>query len=277
MNEAIAGKLARGPDFSFDSWTCPNELKICLCTTVYCRGENLIKALAINLVTLQFYVGLVTWIVVSFEDNIGDNAKVLEWIGEYAQWAIECGLLVFRVGTGMKEGLGWHCSIGKNTSHRVARELEWQQTSSAASSSSTTGMVGCATIPKHLMLVNLDGDNLPGQLFLQSLLRESASKMGDKTFCLWHHKSGCNQGGTCGRITMWAEKFYEMNGYDEDLLPSGYEDLDVMHRTGDKFQRIQAITEVGEAVPNEPSSSRLYSTGTFKLKYTTFALSLIHI
>ena len=104
------------------------------------------------------------------------------WIGEHAQWAIECGLLVFRVGTGMKEGPGWHCSIGKNTSHRVARELQWKETASGSSS-----MVAQPTIPKNLMLVNLDGDNLPGQLFIISLLRESAMKMGDKTFCLWHH------------------------------------------------------------------------------------------
>ena len=115
-------------------------------------------------------MSVVHWIVVSFEDAIGDNEKVLEWIGEHAQGAILCGLLVFRVGRGMKEGFGWHCSIGKNTSHRVARELQWKETASASSS-----MVAQPTIPKNLMLVNLDGDNLPGQLFILSLLRESAT------------------------------------------------------------------------------------------------------
>ena len=69
----------------------------------------------------------------------------------------------------------------------MARELQWKETASASSSSSDERMVGCATIPKNLMLVNLDGDNLPGQLFIISLLRESATKMEDNTFCLWHY------------------------------------------------------------------------------------------
>jgi len=64
----------------------------------------------------------------------------------------------------------------------VARELQWKETASASSSSSDERMVGCATIPKNLMLVNLDGDNLRGQLFIISLLRESATKMEDNYF-----------------------------------------------------------------------------------------------
>ena len=97
--------------------------------------------------------------------------------------------------------------------------------------------------------------------------------MEDKTFCLWHHKAGCNQGGTCGRITMWASTWFEINGYDEELLPTGYEDIDMMHRNGTNRKRIQAATEVGEAIPNEPTS-KSYAMGSFKMKYTTFASSM---
>ena len=92
------------------------------------------------------------------------------------------------------------------------------------------GWVAQPTIPKHLMLVNLDGENLRGQLFIISLLRGSAMKLDEPTFSLWHHRAGCNQGSTCGRITMWASKWFEINKVGcatlFELLPTGYEDLD---------------------------------------------------
>ena len=72
---------------------------------------------------------------------------------------------------------------------------------------------------------------------------------------------------------MWASKWFEMNGYDEELLPSGYEDIDLMNRNGTNRKRIQAAYEVGEAIPNEPTS-KSYAMGSFKLKYTTLASSM---
>ena len=64
-----------------------------------------------------------------------------------------------------------------------------------------------------------------------------------------------------------------MFGYDEELLPTGYEDLDIMHRNGTNRKRIQAATEIGEAIPNDPTS-KSYAMGSFKLKYTTCASSM---
>ena len=72
---------------------------------------------------------------------------------------------------------------------------------------------------------------------------------------------------------MWASKWFEFNGYDEDFLPSGYEDIDLMNRNCTNRKRIQALTEIGEAIPNEPTSTS-YAMGSFKFKYTTFASSM---
>ncbi|MCP4240433.1 MAG: hypothetical protein GY772_07690, partial [bacterium] len=91
--QAAAGRMPVVPDISAPGWQAPHTFKICLCTTSFCRGRALIKSLAINLVTLQMYVGLVHWVVVSFEDDIGDHELVKEWIYRHAKWAIEGGLL----------------------------------------------------------------------------------------------------------------------------------------------------------------------------------------
>ena len=46
--------------------------------------------------TMMPWTGLVTFVVVSFEDKEGDHAKVLEYVSTECKDAIECGLLVFR-------------------------------------------------------------------------------------------------------------------------------------------------------------------------------------
>ena len=93
-----------------------------MCTVSFCRSDQLLKSLPINLATLQAYVGLVTWVLVVFEDDQGHNASVCNWVRQFGREAIASGLLVFKTGLGMKY---WHASIGKNTAHRVAMEIDW--------------------------------------------------------------------------------------------------------------------------------------------------------
>ena len=49
----------------------PVTFQICMCTASFCRSDQLLKSLPINLATLQAYVGLVTWVLVVFEDDKG--------------------------------------------------------------------------------------------------------------------------------------------------------------------------------------------------------------
>ena len=262
--KAANGLLATVRGISMQDWERPPFFGICLCTTSYCRGAALIKSLAINLATLQFYAGLVHWVVVSFEDDIGQHEQVKTWIDKHARWAIASGILIFREGCGMKQ-TGWHASVGKNTAHRVAKELLWNEQASSVGH------------PTNLLLVNLDGDNLPGQGFIQSVMRECAGWLNDP-IALWYHGKNNNQGGTCGRICCWARDFFYLNGLDEELLPMGYQDIDLLDRLGElqkkKFgqkyiRRVVADFEVGEAIPN--NEDRTYAVGAFKLEYTAYA------
>ena len=184
----------------------PVTFQICMCTASFCRSDQLLKSLPINLATLQAYVGLVTWVLVVFEDDKGHHASVCNWVREFGREAIASGLLVFKTGLGMKY---WHASIGKNTAHRVAMEIDWAKK-----------RPGCAA-PKHLALVNLDNDNLPGPTFVEMVASQGSTTV-----------AGREQGGTCGRICYWAKTFDDINGYDEDLEGVGYQDIDIVNRIG---------------------------------------------
>ena len=81
---------------------------------------------------------------------------------------------------------------------------------------------GCAA-PKHLALVNLDNDNLPGPTFVEVVASEAMTSLGGP-MCLWFHKKGGEQGGTLG------QNFCHINGYHEDLEGVGYQDIDIVNR-----------------------------------------------
>eukprot|EP00975_Prorocentrum_lima_P032462 6817181-Prorocentrum_lima.AAC.1 len=61
--------------------------------------------------TVQGYVGLVTWVVVSFQDDTGDHNKVKACVADYGKEAVESGLLVSREGLNMER---WHAEEAKN-------------------------------------------------------------------------------------------------------------------------------------------------------------------
>ena len=92
----------------------------------------------------------------------------------------------------------WHASIGKNASHRPATEV---------------------------ILCNLDGDNVISPEFVQKCVGHFAA--GRKL--VWFH-DGTAKAGNCGRIAYLSESFCAVRGYDQDLLPMGYQDLDIIAR-----------------------------------------------
>ena len=185
-------------------------------------------------------------------------------MNNYAHEAMEQGLFQFHVCNDMKL---WHASVGKNTAHRLAWELCRDGKLGA----------GCAA-PKsdQLLLVNLDNDNLPGPSFISVLMQEAVGKWHrDGPMMLWFHGK---QGGTCGRLAYWGNTFFGINGYDEQLDPVGYQDIDVINRIsavqvekwGQKFvRRVRNAAATGEAIPNQ--SDYKFAVGDYKLKFTAQA------
>jgi hypothetical protein len=96
----------------------------------------------------------------------------------------------------------FHMSIAKNTAHRL-------------------GLLGQATI-----LFNLDADNRINAETVKVV--ESAFQDAPDT-CL-HNWDLHVTSGTCGRIGLAADRWVELGGYDEALLPIGWQDLDLLIR-----------------------------------------------
>ena len=126
--------------------------------------------------TMMPWTGLVTFVVVSFEDKEGDHAKVLNYVHNELEDAIECGLLVFRE---CREMEFWDCSVAKNTSHRTAWDI-WDEA------------------PRKLLLVNLDADNILGPQSIPSMIEKAASSpLCDPISC------GSTMEGSAGRVGEW--------------------------------------------------------------------------
>ena len=91
----------------------------------------------------------------------------------------------------------WHLSVAKNRAH---------------------------TLGAGDVLVNLDCDNFIGDAIDTIESRLTGNILG---LHLW---SGVFRDGTCGRIALRREAFYELGGYDEEMLPMSYQDLDLLKR-----------------------------------------------
>lgn len=99
----------------------------------------------------------------------------------------------------LAEGSGhsWHLSVAKNMAHL-----------------NSEGQI----------LFNLDCDNFIGGVSTQiTQLFESGCEIA-------HFWSGIHRDGTCGRIAIKRDLFLNLGGYDEDLYPMGYQDLDLLAR-----------------------------------------------
>ena len=83
------------------------------------------------------------------------------------------------------------------------------------------------------VLVNLDADNCIGESFCSFLIDgyRSASIQGI-------HAKGFEP-GTCGRVSLRVATFKYVQGYDQesDVMPSGYQDIDIKARVVNAFQK----------------------------------------
>jgi hypothetical protein len=96
----------------------------------------------------------------------------------------------------------FHMSSGKNTAHRLALRRQPD------------------------VLFNLDADNHITPDTVALVERVFAA---DPDSCL-HNWDGSWTSGTCGRVALSAARWQELGGYDESLLPVGWQDLDLMFR-----------------------------------------------
>ena len=131
------------------------------------------------------------WTTVYLVD-CGSTDGTLEWVKDKCRDAMNAGLL--KVYTA--ECQYWHASICKNTAHKVAKED---------------------------ILVNVDCDNLIGPGF--PVIVADQFKLG-KTVVQFEGKFS----GSAGRIACIKNQFYEIGGYDEDTLPMGFQDIDLLRR-----------------------------------------------
>jgi predicted glycosyltransferase involved in capsule biosynthesis len=107
-------------------------------------------------------------------------------------------------------GRSWHMSLAKNISHKLA-----------------SGDI----------LMNLDCDNRIGEALDQ--IRETFT-VNVGALHLWSGRYG---DGTCGRIAIRRELFFNIGGYDESFRPMAYQDEDLLAR----------LRDMGETVMHVPS------------------------
>lgn len=112
-------------------------------------------------------------------------------------------------------GQPWHASRAKNLAHRAARGR---------------------------FLFNLDCDNYIG-LHVETMLAGFAQ--GHRIGHFW---SGLGDDGTCGRIGIEANLFHQIGGYDESMLPMGFQDIDLLRRA-------RIVAGQGFFLPAEPGSA----------------------
>lgn len=94
-------------------------------------------------------------------------------------------------------GRPWHSSYAKNVAHRLA-----------------AGQI----------LMNLDCDN-----FVRDAISTIRRYFSEGVAAL-HMSSGIARDGTTGRIAVTRDAFSSVGGYDESLLPMGYQDYDFLAR-----------------------------------------------
>jgi predicted glycosyltransferase involved in capsule biosynthesis len=126
--------------------------------------------------------------------DYGSTDGLSEWVwGEFKAFIGDKKLIFFEV----KNEVRWSVSRAKNLAHRIANGE---------------------------YLFNLDADNYLTKEDI-ALINQSAS---------WglpcHQFSGDMQDGSYGRIGLPKHLFEKIGGYDETLLPMGYQDVDLLER-----------------------------------------------
>ncbi len=214
-----------------------NVKSLSLAMTCFRRGWQLKWALPLNLLTLLPYAAHACICVVVFGSHKVDF-DTLSWIRSALNIPpLETCLRVAHASSMSS----WHASVAKNTAHRLAID----------------SVVGSKD---ENLIVNLDADNIMTAEFLSSAFdRVMQSLFFQRDLYRWHG----DDAGCTGRIGLSAALFRQLNGFDEEFLPSGFQDIDWIERTkgiGGKvcdFRRIDA----GFSIPNDFDDVRFAQNG----------------
>ena len=169
---------------------------------------------------------------------------------ELLQWAsVEVDIGV--ADTTSTEGK-FHMSWAKNSSH-------WQ-----ALSRSDEALLG------ELLLINLDADNLIGRSFCSQVCEALINPQTSLIHCKGYEP------GTTGRVAIRASSFKELGGYDQeqDVNPSGYQDVDLIKRVTKYYSSTSLYYEVllqyysvlQNTTPALVCTTKYYSTTTLYYK-----------
>lgn len=167
--------------------------KLSFCISHKNRVPYLKQTLRQNLEDNRVDQAMVEFVLVDF----GSDEDLVPWLLSEFSADLSSGYLRFFQTNVLKE---WHACIAKNTVHRLA---------------------------KGAILVNLDCDNFTGarggKFVIDSFTQAKENLM-------WWQYSKKKLDGTFGRIGMTRDIFEKLGGYDESLLPMGYQDGDLKDR-----------------------------------------------
>ncbi len=205
-------------------------------TTCFRRRWQLQQVLLFNIVAAWPWRSCVRFFAVIF-DEPDEAAETVRWIMHYAKAAVDLGMLTVCLAKGMPF---WHACIAKNTSHRAAIELRDD-----------------IPLEQHFV-VNVDGDNAFSDTFVPSVMREVAKgyQASRNHICCWHGQDA----GCTGRQGYWADLFKRLHGFDESLLPSGYQEVDLCDRAklleGGRANVRRFAASAGFSVLNDPAATK---------------------
>jgi len=165
------------------------DIHIALCVCCFRRAWHLLECLPQNIVDTWPYRAKVTWYIVDFNDP--SDRETPQFLARSCRIPWLMGhIKLFR-----RPITGWHASICKNTSHTAAKEDS-----------------------QHRVLVNVDGDNLLTHAWMESVVSQATDLCIGKLACVrWQGADG----GVTGRVALSQAVFNTLNGYDQDLCPSG--------------------------------------------------------
>ena len=106
-------------------------------------------------------------------------------------------------------------------------------------------------------VVNLDADN-----FIGDTIKTWRRFWQDNPDTIIHGFCGKGSDGTGGRVGMAKHHFLALGGYDEDMLPMGYDDWDLIHRAEAYGLDFIGLTQRGIAAVRNDHTERIRYSGT---------------
>ena len=184
--------------------------------------------------------GSVRFVIIIFNSNTDDGQKTLTFIQAFYEDLIGWGCLVLATMDGID---GFHSCKCKNAAHKLALSTPWPARAPAGGDRGGT---------RPHLLVNLDADNVVPCTFLPDV--ECRAPEGVEPTGFWGFRAQGHDSGVTGRVGCTERCFIMSGGYDESLLPTGYQDIDFSKRIEKMGVFIYfrfAVVDAGHSLPND--------------------------